>query len=919
MLKGIFEEAINSFRLLFIIDVSTTFIEVDSNDKSFLGFHYNDFIDNSLLNYICEDDRDSFNHLWKDAVNHKSDLKISVRLISKEGMPVPVTLSAKWSAKMNLFLGSVLISAISESERKLANHKDEIFKALIEHGTEVVNLLDENGTYIYTSQSSFEITGYKAEEFIGKNAFDFLHPDDFDGIMELWVDLKANQKIKTKEFRFKTASGKWIWIETVGINYLNNKDINAILLSSRDVTDRKEKDLEVKKSEQKYKSLFENNPDMVYYQNKGGFIIDVNGAVTQLYGVTKDKILNKHVSAFVSAEDLAKSEEQLAEAFKGNPVKFEQTLRVPNHSQPYYLDVTKIPVIVDDEVIGVHTVSKDITEMKRAFETIQDQSKALYKLNSDLQTHTEILQALNEDLDEEREKAEKANKAKSVFLATMSHEIRTPMNGVIGMASLLAETKLDFEQEEYVKIIRTSGDALLSVINDILDFSKIESGNLEIEHLDFDLRECVEDVMDLFANKAAEQGLDLLYQIDQKIPTQIVGDGLRVRQIMINLISNALKFTHKGEVFLNVTLSNSVNDEIEITFDVKDTGIGIPEEKLSRLFKAFSQVDSSTTRKYGGTGLGLVISERLAELMGGKIWVQSEVGAGTTFSFTIATKAGKQSKKYNDCFNLSENEGKKVLVIDDNKVNLSILENQLKLWKLIPILASSGQQALEILYKAGDFQLVITDMQMPEMDGIELAQRIKASKPNLPIILLSSIGDESRSKYPELFNSVLNKPVKQSLLCKLVQQELAEHGITDQKVTTHQPTMLSEDFAQRFPLSILLAEDNLINQKLAVKILTKLGYQPEIAVNGKEAVDMLARKAYDVILMDVLMPEMDGLEATRYIRENSKVQPVIVAMTANAMVEDKDECIKAGMDDYISKPVDLAILKHILQEISQKN
>lgn len=919
MLKGIFEEAINSFRLLFIIDVSTTFIEIDSEDKSFLGFHYNDFIDNSLLNYIYEDDRDSFNHSWKDTVTYKSDLKISVRMVCKDGVPVPVTLSARWSAKMNLFFCTAIITSISESERKLSNHKDEIFKALIENGTEVVNLLDENGTYIYTSESSFEVTGYRAEEFIGKNAFDFLHPEDFDGIMELWEELKLHQKIKTKEFRFKTASGKWIWIETVGINYLNNKDINAILLSSRDVTDRKEKDLEIKKSEQKYKSLFENNPDLVYYQNKEGFIIDVNESATHLYNVTKDKILNKHVSAFVSAEDRVKSEERLAEAFKGNPVKFEQTLRVPSNPQPYYLDVTKIPVIVDGEVIGVHTVSKDITEMKQAFETIQNQSKALYKLNSDLQTHTEILQALNEDLDDEREKAEKANKAKSVFLATMSHEIRTPMNGVIGMASLLAETKLDFEQEEYVKIIRTSGDALLSVINDILDFSKIESGNLEIEKLDFDLRECVEDVMDLFGSKASEQGLDLLYQIDQRIPTQIVGDGLRVRQIMINLVSNALKFTHKGEVFLDVTLSNSVNDELELTFEVKDTGIGIPEEKLSRLFKAFSQVDSSTTRKYGGTGLGLVISERLAQLMGGEIWVKSEVGVGTTFSFTITTKAGKQSKKYTDCFNLSENEGKKVLVIDDNKVNLSILENQLKLWKLIPVLASSGKLALEILSKDSDFQLIITDMQMPEMDGIELANKIKASQPDLPIILLSSIGDESRSKYPWLFNSILNKPVKQSLLCKLVQNELAEHTAVTQKVVSKQPSILSDDFAQKYPLSILLAEDNLINQKLAVKILTKLGYEPEIAINGKEAVDMLAIKAYDVILMDVLMPEMDGLEATRYIRKNSKVQPVIVAMTANAMVEDKDECIKAGMDDYISKPVDLAILKHILQEISQKN
>ncbi|HEY0054676.1 MAG TPA: response regulator, partial [Pedobacter sp.] len=515
-------------------------------------------------------------------------------------------------------------------------------------------------------------------------------------------------------------------------------------------------------------------------------------------------------------------------------------------------------------------------ELQAQSEDLQSANEELQVQSEELQTHSDTLQLLNKQLAEEREKADKANEAKSVFLATMSHEIRTPMNGVIGMASLLAETKLNAEQDDYVKTIRVSGDALLAVINDILDFSKIESGNMDLEHHDFDLRKCIEDVMDLFAGKAAEQGLDLVYQIDHTIPSQIVGDGLRLRQIIINLISNALKFTHKGEVFVTVCLTKAVNEELELTFSIRDTGIGIPKEKLSRLFKAFSQVDSSTTRKYGGTGLGLVISERLVTLMGGAIVVESEEGKGTTFSFNIQTKAGQESKKLYANLNFEANDGKKVLVVDDNHTNLKIVRAQLELWKLIPILAESGKQALEILTLEQDLSLVISDMQMPEMDGIELARLIKSQNPQLPIILLSSVGDESRSKYPELFNAVLTKPIKQAQLFKLVQQELKGNGQSTEPIEQKKQSLLSEDFALAFPLNILLAEDNLINQKLATKVLSKLGYNIEVANNGQQAVEMLAEKSYDVILMDVLMPEMDGLEATRYIRKNSIYQPIIV-------------------------------------------
>ncbi|TLV02579.1 hybrid sensor histidine kinase/response regulator [Dyadobacter luticola] len=550
----------------------------------------------------------------------------------------------------------------------------------------------------------------------------------------------------------------------------------------------------------------------------------------------------------------------------------------------------------------VNQRTREVTEKRQALEA---QALDLYQLNFDLQ-EKHILEQ------QARQEAEKANQAKSVFLATMSHEIRTPMNGILGMAMLLSQTDMSEEQAEYTDTIIGCGDGLLTVINDILDFSKIESGNMQLEHKSFDLHECIEEVLGIFSRKAADMGLDLVYQIDPEVPSQIIGDNLRLRQILINLVSNAVKFTHGGEIVVSVQCEKkNENGGIELTFQVQDTGIGIAADKLDLLFKAFSQVDSSHSRKYGGTGLGLVISQRLVQLMGGSIRAESVERMGTSFFFTIQTESAPGEADSSTSTNPFENDGKTVLVVDDNKTNLRIIETQLKYWKLVPILASSGSQALQILGENNRIDMLITDQNMPEMSGIQLAEKVKKKFPDLPIVLLSSVGDETRKNNPDIFSAILTKPVKHQRLGDVIRKELSRQVVEPR--ASEGKTLLSTYFAEGYPMKILMAEDNAVNEKLFVAVLTKLGYAPKVARNGLEALEEVTRESFDLVFMDVQMPEMDGLESTRMIRKLPGQQPYIIALTANAMAEDREICLQSGMDDYIAKPIRYEEIKSCLQ------
>jgi PAS domain S-box-containing protein len=841
-------------------------------------------------------------------INNGEPIDGSYHFFSRDDNIIPVDYRSRPIILEGKLVGA-LVSFQDITERKKNEQVIRLAQERLNLALEGSNLalwdLDVVADRLYVSERWSVIMGGKEQETFLNTAqlFNFIHQEDRQSFKDSLISaLKGKTEYFSTDFRVLRDDGEWAWVHTHGKVVERDADGRAIRMTgtNADITERKYAEESLHKSETKLRTLYDSTSDAVMLLDENGFF-DCNLATLKMFGCkSKEEFCSRRPEEYSPPEQPDGMDSRVLTgqmiylAMERGSNRFEWRYQRADDGKTFDAEVLFNGMHLDGKTV-LQATARDITERKKA--------------------ELELLLA--------KEAAEAAVKVKSNFLANMSHEIRTPMNGIIGMTELALDTELTPEQTEFLTLVKFSADSLLTIVNDILDFSKIESGKMDIENIEFSLEDTLRNTLKSLAVRAHQKNLELLLHIAPDVPDRLLGDPGRLRQVIVNLVGNAVKFTEKGEIEASVErIISPSGKKVSLRFSVRDTGIGIPGEMFASIFESFSQVDTSTTRKYGGTGLGLTISAQLVKLMGGNIGLESEIGKGSTFHFTLhmdmVSDEPLSHYQHTGCV-----AGMSVLVVDDNKTNRILLQEMLRNWKMLPTVVESGEQALVELERATKtgqpYQMALLDLQMPGMNGFELAEQIRKHPEHVraSVMMLTSEGQRGHAaRCRELgIAGYLVKPISQSELLDSIMTALGEpQHVRATPITRHS---LRET---RRKMNLLLAEDNKVNQTLAIRLLEKLGHTVTLANNGLEAVQHWQSGSFDAILMDVDMPELNGYDATRQIRELEKLSGQhipIIAMTAHAMQGAREECLSHGMDGYLSKPIDTEILWRELDSLAQ--
>ncbi len=813
------------------------------------------------------------------------------RSLTKSEKQILKNLSQLVAAQLTLHKNVTNLKRTIKEKNEIAKELRERrkqFDYIIESAIELIYRADKNGCITYFNPAATKLLKYEKDELIGHHYLELVHPDYRNSVRRFYFVQYAKREVTSyNEVPAVTKDGKIVWLGQNVYLQIHNGELTGFFTVARDITERKKADTALQTSEKRFRNLFENNPLPSWILDIDTMkFLEVNNAAQKYYGYTRDEFLNMTIFDIRPQEEI----KNIDVAIQDVKLKEFSTMQ----SRHRLKDGTLIDVFITwnkfvyDTRLAVFVTAQDITESKRVQEKLQQAKEA----------------------------AEIANKAKSEFLDNMSHEIRTPMNGIIGTIELLIGTNLSQEQKEYIDTIRQSGEALMNIINDILDLSKIESKKIELKAHPFRLDSGIEEIFELFAIQAEQKGIELIYRIEYGTPEVISIDATWLRQIMVNIIGNALKFTNRGEVEIAIKKISEENEELELLFSIRDTGIGIPAEHIDKLFKPFSQIDTSSTRKHGGTGLGLVICARAVELLQGKIWVVSELDKGSTFYFSVKCKTVKNNIDKKELFPKLTEKPIELLIIDDNQTFLDNLEKTMIKWGFSVSTVSSIETGTELIKSGKNFEIIIAENTSPNYYGFKFWEICTKELQNYKqkyILLTSKIKSKPEFIPNDPNIKTIQKPVRFNLLYSnlfaLIHNNLPNTSNLDESMDKQINVILPS-------IRLLIAEDNLINQKLIVRILKNLGQVGDVVDNGLEALNAMRNKNYDIILMDIQMPEMDGLEVTRRIRKeiSAERQPIIIAMTAHSLHGDKEKCLEAGMNDYLSKPILIDEVKRMLQK-----